>query len=212
MPRRREPPWKQYLPLVYQAVTDHNYKNMVGIINDPIPKPDGVRDFLEEHLRICSDRTFRVFRVEDCKYCSVFIQVPGVKTDYDFFVWRAKFESGRLVDLKVPSHDDLATQYNALKSSDKAFDEHLINAVIKLIHPSHRWGVPRIINHYFVTVEEGLKVEASAFLSTLKWIALEEDANYPPSEGKMGSKYTLAVYALLESGFTLSEIRRVVRF
>jgi len=212
MPKRREPVWKQYLPTVSQLVNAHNYENKVGIIDDPIPKNDEVRDFLEEHLRIHSDRSFRLIHVEDHNTFSVFIQIPGTKTDYDFFVWSAKFVYGDLVDLRVPSHDDLAAQYTALKSSDSAFDEHLINAVIKLIHPNHRWGVSRIIKNYFDVVKEDLKAEATAFLSTLKWIALQEDANYPPSERKMGSKYTLAVYALLESGFTLSEVRRVIRF
>jgi len=47
-------------------------------------------------------------------------------------------------------------------------------------------------------------------LATLKWIALQEDINYPPK--KMGSKYALAVYALLEVGFTMKEVRRVIKF
>jgi len=31
-------------------------------------------------------------------------------------------------------------------------------------------------------------------------------------EKKMGSKYALAVYALLEVGFTMKEVRRVIKF
>jgi len=212
MPPRREPVWKQYYPLVEQAISERNYENKVGLIDDPLPEPNSVRDKLEEHLRIRSDRNFRVMLVEECSTRFIFLQIPGIKTDYDFFVWQAKFSHDRLVELKVPSHDDLAAQYAALKSEDRVLDEHLINAVIKLIRPDHRWGVSRIINYYFGGLRDELRVEVKSFLSTLKWIALQEDTNYPPKEGKIGSKYALAVYALLESGFTLSEIRRVVRF
>lgn len=57
-----------------------------------------------------------------------------------------------------------------------------------------------------------LKIEIGKFLATLKWIVLQEDINYPTKEKKMGSKYALAVYALLEVGFTMKEVRRVIKF
>ena len=55
------------------------------------------------------------------------------------------------------------------------------------------------------------KLEVMKFLSTLKWIALEEDTNYPPPK-YLGSKYALAVYALSEVGFSMSEIRKTIKF
>ena len=112
----------------------------------------------------------------------------------------------------MPTHDDLATLYMQLKSKSKEIEEHLINAVIKLIHANYRWGVPRIIAYYFSNIDESLRREVEKFLTTLKWIALQEDANYPPKEGKIGSKYTLAVYVLLEAGFTINEIMHIIKF
>jgi len=114
--------------------------------------------------------------------------------------------------VKVPTHDDLAVFFIELKSKHEDLEEYLINAVVKLIHHNYRWGVPRIVSKYFNNLNDELKGEVGKFLSTLKWIAIQEDINYPPRERKIGSKYTLAVYALLEAGFTMSEIRRIVRF
>ncbi len=60
-------------------------------------------------------------------------------------------------------------------------------------------------------LDENITSEITKFLATLKWIALQEDINYPPPR-YMGSKYTLAAYALLEMRFSPSEIRRIIRF
>ncbi len=75
-----------------------------------------------------------------------------------------------------------------------------------------KWGVERVVSRYFNNLDEGLRNEVREFLATLKWLALQEDVNFPPNEGKLGSRYTLAIYALLEAGFKLSEIRKVIRF
>jgi hydrogenase maturation factor len=56
-----------------------------------------------------------------------------------------------------------------------------------------------------------LQDELRKFLATLKWVGLQEDVNYPPPD-YLGSKMTLAVYVLLEAGFDISEIRKIIRF
>jgi len=197
---------------VHKAISEKRYVDGTEAIVDPLPSPNEVRHALEQHFKVHSDRSFRVILVEDYGDYKVFIQIPDGKSEYDFYVWRAQFKDLKPVDVKVPTHDDLAAFYIQLKSKSEILKEHLINAVIKLIHSDYRWGVPKITSKYFTDLDEELKREVKKFLSTLKWIALQEDANYPPAERKMGSKYTLAVYALLEVGFTMSEFRRVIRF
>lgn len=212
MRTRREPSWLKYKVLVDKAIVEKNYTNGTEVVVDPLPHPNDVRTVLERHFKVHSDRSFRVILVEDYADYKVFIQIPDGKSEYDFYVWRAVFERGKPVDVKVLTHDDLAVFFTELKSKNEHLEEYLINAVVKLIHHGHRWSVPRIISKYFNNLNDELKSEAGKFLSTLKWIALQEDINYPPKERKIGSKYTLAVYALLEAGFTMSEIRRVIRF
>jgi len=209
MPRRK-PGWLKYSETVFRLISEKRYVNGLDLVSDPLPHPNDVREVLEQHFQVSSDRSFRLVLVEDYNDYKVFIQIPDGKSKYDFYVWRAIFENGRLSDVKVPTHDDLANFFTELKSKSNVIEEYLINAVIRLIRD--RWGVQRIISHYFHMLKEDLKKEIGMFLSTLKWIALQEDINYPPKERKLGSKYTLAVYALLEAGFTMSQIRRVLRF
>jgi hypothetical protein len=208
----KKPSWYEHKERAHAAIRNKlHYINKVGVIVDPLPHPNDVRSIMEQHFKVHSDRSFRVILVEDYGDYKVFIQVPDGKSDYDFYVWRAIFKDGEL-DVKVPTHDDLAAFYNQLRSKNKDVEEHLINAVIKLIRIDYRWGVPRTIAYYFSNLDESLRREIEKFLATLKWIVLQEDVNYPPKERKIGSKYTLAVYALLEAGFTMSEIRRVIKF
>jgi len=100
--------------------------------------------------------------------------------------------------------------YVDLKKKDRKIDEYLINATFKLLRD--RWSVNQIINNYFNDLSITLKEEIRKFLVTLKWIGLQEDANYPPPK-YLGSKMTLAVYALLEAGFDpKKDIRKILRF
>ncbi|MEM1873456.1 MAG: hypothetical protein QXF57_02555 [Acidilobaceae archaeon] len=164
---------------------------------------------LDERFKICSDRTFRVILVEDFDDYKVFIQIPDGKSPCDFYVWYARFSSGQLIEIKVPTHDDLARWYIQLRDLTHELREHLINAVLRVIRD--REAVKDVVDRYFRELNAKTRLSVTEFLSTLKWIALEEDTNYPPPN-LMGSKYTLAVYALLEAGFTMSEIRRVIKF
>jgi hypothetical protein len=122
-------------------------------------------------------------------------------------VWRYSLNLSPQV--KIPTHDDLGKMFVELKRKHIVIDEYLINATIELLRD--RWSINDIINHYFNALSDDLKFEIKKFLATLKWIGLQEDTNYPPPR-YLGSKMTLAVYALLEIGFKLSDLRRVIRF
>jgi len=206
---QKQPKWKTYRPFIEDAILKGNFIDGSKFSPQKLPPPEFTRQKLDEVFKICCDRTFRVILVEDFNDYKVFIQIPDGKSKCDFYVWYAKFISGRLIEVKVPTHDDLAKWYNNLKNSSYEINEHMINAVLRLIRD--REAVKNIVERYFKELNEEDKLNVTKFLSTLKWIALEEDVNFPPPK-LMGSKYTLAVYALLEAGFTISEIRRVIKF
>ena len=206
---RKAPRWEVYRPMVKETITSGNFVNGLDISPVKLPSSSTTREELERIFSICSNRQFRVILVEDFNDYKIFIQTPDGKSECDFYVWYAKFSNGKLTEFKVPTHDDLAKWYNRLRELSNKFEEYLINAVLRLVRD--REAVKNIVEKYFMELEEELKLNVSKFLSTLKWIALEEDTNYPPPK-RMGSKYTLAVYALLEAGFNMSEIRRVIKF
>jgi hypothetical protein len=126
----------------------------------------------------------------------VLIAIPDGKTECDFRVWR--YSPNLIPQAKIPTHDDLGKMFVELKRKHSTIDEYLIN-------------IDSIINYYFNALSDDLKIEIRKFLATLKWIDLQEDTNYPPPD-YLGSKMTLAVYALLEAGFSLPDLRRVIRF
>lgn len=85
--------------------------------------------------------------VEDFGDYKVLIQVPDGKSECDFYVWHAKFFNEKVIDYKVPSHNDLAKWYSKLKESSEEVDEYLINAVIRLIRD--RLSVERNLRKIF---------------------------------------------------------------
>lgn len=208
--RRRQPPWLKHLNLVCQAIQNQTWENAAGKI-DQLPPPEKTRDELERSLAICSDRRQRVILVEDFGDYKVFLQLPpNGKSECDFYVWRA-IRTENAWKVKVPTHyEDLADQYLQLRTQHPDLEEYLINALLRLIRD--RWSTSQIIQKYFNHLPPQLKNQTARFLATLKWIALQEDVNYPPSQGKLGSKFSLSVYALLEVGFTKKDLRRIIRF
>lgn len=206
---RRAPRWEAHRPKVKKALSSGNFVNGLNVSPYKLPSSPTTRVELEQIFNICSNRQFRLILVEDYEDYKIFIQIPDGKSECDFYVWYAKFDDGKLTEFKVPTHDDLAKWYTRLKELSDKFEEYLINAVLRLVRD--REAVKDIVEKYFAELEEELKLDVSKFLSTLKWISLEEDTNYPPPK-RMGSKYTLAVYALLEAAFNMSEIRRVIKF
>ena len=206
MPR---PKWEKYREIIGEFLNSKNFIDGSSFSPRKLPSASNTREELEKRFKICSDREFRLVVVEDFDDYKVLIQIPDGKSECDFYVWYAKFGDEEVLEFKVPSHDDLAKWYLKLKELSEELDEYLVNAVIRLIRD--RMSVEEIIERYFTNLSHDAKLEVSKFLSTLKWIALQEDTNYPPPR-RMGSKYTLAVYALLEAGFNMSEIRRVIKF
>jgi len=193
---------------VRNSILSGNIVNAIGIL-DPIPPRKDIRKTLSEPPIKILDRSPRVIIVEDLENYKIYIQIPGDKSEYDFFVWRAIFDqSGNIVDLKIPTHDDLGKMYLDLKRRSSILDEYLINATLRFIRD--RWPLNKVLNNYFSELSIDLVNEVKKFLLTLKWIAIQEDANYPPP--KLGSLYALSVYAILEVVGDLSAIRRIIRF
>lgn len=198
----------KYIDKVKSAILNNQVIDGTGRM-DPMPPRNKVRDeFKRPPFNILDRTSFRVIKVEDLGDYKIYIQIPGEKTEYDFLVWRAIFRSDNLIDLKIPTHDDLGKMYLDLKNLNSILDEYLINAVLRLIRD--RLPLNNVINHYFKDLNQNLLNEVKKFLLTLKWIALQEDINYPPPN--LGSLYALSVYAVLEVTKDLSAIRKIIRF
>ena len=198
---------EKYADQVKRRIIEGDVIDATGIF-DPIPPREHVRTELAKPPINVLDRTFRVIKVEDLDDYKIFIQIPGEKTEYDFFVWRAVFDDNNVVDLKIPSHDDLGRMYLGLKRKHEVLDEYLINATLRFIRD--RWRLNDVIERYFSGLSEDLVSHVKRFLLTLKWIAIQEDANYPPPN--LGSVYSLSVYAILEITGDLAAIRKIIRF
>lgn len=201
-----KPKWEKYREIVGKLLNSKNFIDGSNSSPRKLPPASNTRNELEDAFNICSDREFRLIVVENFRDYKILIQIPDGKSECDFYVWYAKFVDEKVTEYKVPSHDDLAKWYSELKEFSKEVDEYLINAVIRLIRD--RMSVEEIVEKYFAKLDKNIKLEIFKFLSTLKWISLQEDTNYPPPK-HMGSKYTLAVYALLEAGFNMSEIHKI---
>ena len=214
MPRRSkvQVAMDKYRELVRQKIASGDFIDATGIF-DPIPPRERVREELEKPPIEILDRSFRVIKVEDLGDYKVFIQIPGEKKDnnYDFIVWRAIYSSnGGLEDLRIPTHVDLGKMYLELKRRSSVLNEYLLDSVIRFIRD--RWPLNRVIENYFARrLEDELVNEVKKFLLTLKWIAIQEDANYPPPRN-LGSIYALSVYAILEITGDLSALWRIIRF
>ncbi len=198
---------KKYIDTVRSKIISNEIISISNIF-DPIPPRDQIREKLSQYQINILDRTFRIIKVEDLKDYKIFIQIPGEKTEFDFFVWRALFKNDDLMDLKIPSHDDLGKMYLDLKKKHDIINEYLIDATIKFIRD--RWPINTVLSRYFTKLPQNLISDIKKFLLTLKWIAIQEDANYPPPY--LGSIYSLSVYAILEITGDLSALRKIIRF
>jgi len=180
--------------------------DVVGIVN-VLPSLTQAQAVFDEVLGICSDGSLRILLVEHINDYVVFIAISDGEGKCDFKVWRYSPNFTPLV--KLSTHDDLGEMFIKLKNVDSLTDEYLINATIKFLRD--RWSVEKIIQQYFDKLSDNLKNEIRKFLLTLKWIGLQEDVNYPPLK-YLSSKMVLTVYTFLEAGFSLSDVRRIVRF
>lgn len=198
---------EMYIDQVRNKIISNDVIDASGIF-DPIPPRERIREELSKSPIDILNRTFRVIKVEDIGDYKVYIQIPGEKSEYDFFVWRAVYDGNSIIELKIPSHDDLGRMYLSLKEKHSMLNEYLINATLRFIRD--RWSLSAVIGRYFIDLPEELVDEVKKFLLTLKWIAIQEDANYPPPN--LGSIYSLSVYAILEVTGDLSAIRKIIRF
>ncbi len=207
--KRKSKREKEHEPRVLNAIVRKEYIDKTYLMNQ-MPSIN-VREWLEQHFRIKDIRTqFRLFLVEDLGDFKVFIEVPNGKTEYDFNVWFCIFKNNDEIILKIPTHDLLGRWFIKLRQQSPCIEEYLINAILRLIRD--RMPIGQVLKKYFTGLSSELYDEIHKFLSTLKWIAIQEDANYPPSQGNLGSRFSLAVYVLLEAGFELKDIRRVIKF
>jgi hypothetical protein len=193
---------------VLTLVEKGNYEKLIGIVQD-LPKPEDVRDFLQEKLQITNRDNHRLILVEEIGDYKLFIEITqeAIKSDYDFIVWRLSPTYNPII--KRPSHNDIAEVFLRLRTMRPDIGEYLINACFRLLRD--RLSVEKVMNRYFEKLSEELRKELEKFLHTLKWIGLQEDANYPPPK-QLGSEMVLAVLALIEFGFEPKDIRRVIRF
>jgi hypothetical protein len=93
--------------IVLTLVEKGNYEKLIGVVQD-LPKPEEVRDFLQETLQITNKDHHRLILVEEvCDY-KLFVEITqeAMKGDYDFIVWR--FSPTYNPIIKRPSHNDIA--------------------------------------------------------------------------------------------------------
>lgn len=195
MPMRRNEPLE-----IKNRILDGDYERSESL--DRLPLPNEAIEFVKNRFRILN-KDHRLILVEDFGDYKVFVELPGKKSDFDFIVWR--YSEALKPDLKIPTHVDLGEMFLELKKEN--LGELVTNSIFRLVRD--RESVLEIMKN-FEEIEGHLKRKVTIFLSTLKWIALQEDVNYPPPY--LGSKYTLAVYVLLNNGFELKDIRRMLKF
>lgn len=169
-----------------------------------LPMPNEAREFVKIRLKV-STNDRKLILVEDLGKYQVYLQFPGRKSEFDFIVWR--FSPDLDPELKIPTHVDLGEMFLDLKNSDPLIGRLLLDSIFGFVR--YRQSMKEIMKK-FEPFEEKVKRNVLTFFSTLKWIALQEDVNYPPPY--LGSKYTLAVYVLLSNGFELRDIRRMLKF
>jgi len=225
--REREALLETYKKRIVEEYVSGRVADFSNKCSSLMPSADKAREILHEIFGLCgprSKREFRVYLVERVDGFKVFIQIPDSKTAYgltekekqlygakeeitcDFNVWFLEGED--LEGLILPTHDFMFSWYNKLrKGMAKGLLFAMVEALIrKRMNPSN------IIKEFLSSkASKEILYEAEKFLATLKWIVLQEDVNYKPPR-YMGSKYTLAAFALLEMGFTPQEIRRLIRF
>jgi hypothetical protein len=74
--------------IVLTLVEKGNYEKLIGIVQD-LPKPEEVRDFLQETLQITNKDYHRLILVEEIGDYKLFIEITqeAIKGDYDLRVF-----------------------------------------------------------------------------------------------------------------------------
>ena len=225
--REREALLEAYKRKIIEKYVNNEIIDLTIICSPLMPSAGKAREILHKILNLCGPkgkREFKVYLVEKINGFKVFIQIPDSKTAYgltkrerqlygvegeitcDFNVWFLEGENPE--ELILPTHDFMFNWYDKLrKNIAKGLLFAMVEALIR-----RRMNPHSIVKTFLSSkVSKEILYETEKFLTTLKWIVLQEDVNYKPPR-YMGSKYTLAAYALLEMGFTQQEIRRLIRF
>lgn len=193
---------------VLDLIKQKNYTSIPDEVSDFMPESELAREHLDTLARICSERVLpRLIEVERVDDYRVFICIPGQKSKCDFVTWR--YCPNMEPQLKIPTHDDLGREFIRLKKLHHTIDRYLVEAIKALIR--ERRSIKDALTNYFSDIPDQHLLEIKKFLVTLKWISLQEDVNYPPPR-YLGSKYALAIYVLLEGGFELKDVRKIIRF
>jgi len=74
--------------IVLTLVEKGNYEKLIGVVQD-LPKPEDVRDFLQETLQITNKDYHRLILVEEVSDYKLFIEITqeAIKGDYDLRVF-----------------------------------------------------------------------------------------------------------------------------
>jgi hypothetical protein len=74
--------------IVLTLVEKGNYEKLIGVVQD-LPKPEDVRDFLQETLQITNKDHYRLILVEEIGDYKLFIEITqeAMKGDYDLRVF-----------------------------------------------------------------------------------------------------------------------------
>ncbi len=173
---------------VCEALFNSSYVTALGKFADALPEPEEVSQRVKELFG-----TVDVALVEDLGYKRIFISRPGFKGQDDFIVVSYDVIESRV---KIPSHDDLARSFEELWKADPSEAEKTLDALVYMVRD--RLGDERASKRAGLTIPSR---GVDELIKTFKWIALQEDANYPPPEnlgGVMALMYIASANFLLE--------------
>lgn len=242
MPPPRQPRAERWRDDVLRAIESGRVVDVSDVTARRMFGPESARSelhsILSEHgVRLCDEagrRPFTVLKVEDLGDFFVLIQIPDSKkaggltrreatvlgiaglpldeVTCDFNVWYVTLSGSGPSAPILPTHDHMFNWYRRLRREleGRGAPVSMYELVRELV--KERKNHDEIVASIRELVRDGrLLRDIERFLATLKWIALQEDVNYKAPR-YLGSKYTLAAYALLDKGFDAQDIRRIVRF
>ncbi len=213
---KRKRQLKEYERKIRDAIQKREVEEKVNECSKLMPASERAREILSKIFPLCGEigkREFKVFLVEEIGSFKVLIQIPDGKRalghprkefSCDYNVWI--LENGKLL---LPTHDYMFKWYKKLEDRLKNTNIDVYSLIEEMI--LKRTNYSEIVRRYEGILSNEIINDMTKFLATLKWIALQEDINYKPPE-YMGSKYTLAAYALLKMNFSPSDIRKLLRF
>ncbi|MCD6372527.1 MAG: hypothetical protein J7L37_03110 [Thermococcus sp.] len=141
-----------------------------------------------------------VYLVEDLGFAKIYLQKPGTrqKGEYDFSVWVEKIEKG---DKWQPDYGEMFKLFYKLKQKDpnksSILYEALKGIVLDDMEPKEFFNKVSSIR---IDHQKLGNIPATYLITIFKWIAMQEEVNYPTSYGKFGKKMPLFGIALIHLG------------